>query len=40
MEGATYELAKANFKFDFLGQTNVKGRTKPVDVYRLIEPIS
>jgi len=40
VEGATYELAKANFKFDFLGQTNVKGRTKPVDVYRLIEPIS
>lgn len=40
VEGATYELAKNNFKFDFLGQTNVKGRIKPVDVYRLIEPIS
>lgn len=40
VEGATYELAKNNFKFDFLGQTSVKGRIKPVDVYRLIEPIS
>jgi len=40
VEGSTYELAKNNFRFDFLGQTTVKGRTKPVDVYRLIEPIA
>ncbi|MDP3507307.1 MAG: adenylate/guanylate cyclase domain-containing protein [Candidatus Melainabacteria bacterium] len=40
VEGATYELAKDNFKFDFLGQFNVKGRQKPVDVYRLIAPLS
>ncbi|MBX9939630.1 MAG: adenylate/guanylate cyclase domain-containing protein [Candidatus Obscuribacterales bacterium] len=39
VEGATYELAKNNFKFDFLGQTNVKGRRTAVDVYRLIEPV-
>lgn len=39
VEGATYELAKENFTFEFLGQTSVKGRQKPVDVYRLVAPI-
>jgi class 3 adenylate cyclase len=40
VETATYELAKSNFKFESLGEFNVKGRQKHVDVYRLIAPIA
>lgn len=36
VEGMTYDLAKDHFKFESLGQFNVKGRQKPVDVYRLV----
>jgi class 3 adenylate cyclase len=36
VEGFTYELAKEHFKFQSLGQFSVKGRQRPVDVYRLV----
>ena len=36
VEASTYELAKGHFKFESLGQFNVKGRQRPVDVHRLI----
>ena len=39
VEGATHELAQNHFAFEFLGQYSVKGRQKPVDVYRLIAPL-
>lgn len=35
-EGFTYELAKEHFRFQSLGQFMVKGRQRPVDVYRLL----
>lgn len=40
VEGQTYELAKNNFKFEFLGHQNVKGRQRQVEVYRLLEKLS
>jgi class 3 adenylate cyclase len=36
VEGITYDLAKDHFDFENLGQHNVKGRQRPVDVYRLV----
>jgi len=36
VEGFTYELAKEHFRFQSMGQFNVKGRQRPVDVYRLV----
>ncbi len=36
VEGFTYELAKEHFKFQPLGQFSVKGRQRPVDVYKLL----
>lgn len=36
VEGFTYELAKEHFRFQSLGQFMVKGRQRPVDVYRLL----
>jgi class 3 adenylate cyclase len=36
VEGFTYELAKERFRFQSLGQFSVKGRQRPVDVYRLL----
>lgn len=36
VEGSTYQLAKEHFRFEPLGQHNVKGRQKPVEVYRLV----
>lgn len=39
VEGFTYELAKEHFKFQSLGPSNVKGRQRAVDVYRLIGPL-
>jgi class 3 adenylate cyclase len=35
VEGFTYELAKEHFRFQSMGQFSVKGRQRPVDVYRL-----
>jgi class 3 adenylate cyclase len=36
VEAATYELAKEHFNFEALGEFPVKGRQKPVTVYRLL----
>jgi class 3 adenylate cyclase len=36
VEGFTYELAKERFRFQSLGMFSVKGRQRPVDVYRLL----
>jgi len=36
VENMTYELAKENFDFDYIGQFLVKGRQRPVDVHRLV----
>lgn len=38
-EGITYDLAKERFRFQFLGPFSVKGRQRPVDVYRLVGEI-
>jgi class 3 adenylate cyclase len=35
MDGATYELIKEHFSTDSLGSYTVKGRQRPVEVYRL-----
>ena len=40
VETATYELAKSNFKFESLGNFNVKGRQKQVEVFRLLAPLT
>lgn len=40
MDGSTYELIKGHFGVDSLGSYTVKGRQKPVDVYRLLELIN
>jgi class 3 adenylate cyclase len=40
VESQTYQLAKSHFEFESLGQFNVKGRQRPVDVYRLLRPIA
>ena len=32
----TYELAKNDFDFEFMGSIKVKGKSKPVDVYKVI----
>ena len=36
VENMTFELAKENFDFDYIGQFLVKGRQRPVDVHRLV----
>jgi class 3 adenylate cyclase len=36
VEGMTYDLVKDHFNFQALGQFNVKGRQRAVDVYRLV----
>lgn len=36
VEGFTYELVKDRYRFESLGQFSVKGRQRPIDVYRLI----
>jgi class 3 adenylate cyclase len=36
VENMTYELAKEHFDFDYVGEFNVKGRQRPVDVHRLV----
>lgn len=36
LDGTTYELIKNHYRTESLGPITVKGRTKPVDVYRLI----
>jgi class 3 adenylate cyclase len=36
MDGSTYELIKEHFAVESLGPYTVKGRQKPVDVYRLV----
>jgi adenylate cyclase len=37
VESATYDLAKDQFNFEALGEFPVKGRQKPVTVYRLLD---
>lgn len=36
VDGATYELAREHFVFESLGSQTVKGRQRPVELYRLI----
>src|SRR5262249_23704788 len=36
VDGVTHDLAKDRFRFKFIGQFNVKGRQRPVDVHQLI----
>jgi len=38
VESSTYDLAKGEFYFEGLGEFVVKGRQKPVNVYRLLAP--
>ncbi len=36
VDGATYELAQEQFVFESMGSQSVKGRQRPVDLYRLL----
>lgn len=40
VDGATHELAQGHFIFENLGSQTVKGRQKPVELFRLIGPKS
>jgi adenylate cyclase len=39
VEGTTYDLVKSRFKFSFLGEFNIKGRQRSVNVYQLLGPV-
>jgi len=36
IDGSTYEMVRTNFNFEHIGSQAVKGRQKPVDLYRLL----
>lgn len=36
IDGSTYEMVRNQFEFESMGPVTVKGRQKPVDVYRLL----
>lgn len=39
VENSTYELSKEKFKFSFLGEFNIKGRQRAVQVYELVNSL-